>query len=58
MYCNTEFITIHQLSSKKLNYISEHYVAIARKSHIFKDERIMNRAKENLEIIGKVYDHE
>ena len=58
MYCNTEFITIHQLSSKKLNYISEHYAAIARKSHIFRDEHIMDRAKENQEIIGKVYDYE
>ena len=58
VYCNTEFITIHQLSEKKLNYISEHYAAIARKSHIFKDEHIMDRAKENLEIIGKVYDYE
>ena len=58
VYCNTEFITIHQLSSKKLNYISEHYATIARKSHIFRDEHIMDRAKENLEIIGKVYDYE
>ena len=58
VYCNTEFITIHQLSSKKLNYISEHYAAIARKSHIFRDEHIMDRVKENLEIIGKVYDYE
>lgn len=58
VYCNTEFIIIHQLSSKKLNYISEHYAAIARKSHIFRDEHIMDRAKENLEIIGKVYDYE
>ena len=58
VYCNTEFITIHQLSLKKLNYISEHYAAIARKSHIFRDEHIMDRAKENLEIIGKVYDYE
>lgn len=58
VYCNTEFITIHQLSSKKLNYISEHYAAIARKSHIFRDDHIMDRAKENLEIIGKVYDYE
>ena len=43
---------------KKLNYISEHYAAIARKSHIFRDEHIIDRAKENLEIIGKVYDYE
>lgn len=58
VYCNTDFITIHQISSKKLNYICEHYAAIARKSHVFKDEHIMDRAKENLEIIGKVYDYE
>ena len=58
VYYNTEIITIHQLSTKKLNYISEHYAAIARNSHIFKDEHIMDRAKENLEIIGKVYDYE
>ena len=45
-------------SQQKLNYISEHYAAIARKSHIFRDEHIMDRAKENLEIIGKVYDYE
>ena len=32
VYYNTKFITIHQISSKKLNYISEHYAAIAHKS--------------------------
>lgn len=58
VYCNTKFITIHPLSSKKLNYISEHYAAIARKSHIFREEHRMDRAKENLEMIGKVYDYE
>ena len=58
VYCNTKFITIHQLSLKKLNYISEHYAEIARKSHVFKDEHIIDRAKENLKIIGKVYDYE
>lgn len=58
VYCNTEFITIHQISVKKLNYISDHYAAIARKAHVFKEEHIMDRAKENLEIIGKVYDYE
>ncbi len=58
VYYNTEFITIHQISSRKLNYISSRYASIARKSHVFKDEYIMDRAKENLEIIGKVYDYE
>lgn len=58
VYCNTNFITIHQLSTKKLNYIPEHYVSIARKTHVFMEENIFDRAKENLEIIGKVYDYE
>lgn len=58
VYCNTKFITMHPLSSKKLNYISEHYAAIARQSHVFRDEHIMDRAKENLDIIGKVYEYE
>ena len=39
-------------------YISDHYAAIAHKSHIFKEEHILERAKENLEIIGKVYGYE
>ena len=45
-------------SQQKLNYISEHYSEIARQTHIFKDEHITNRAKENLDIIGRVYDYE
>ena len=58
MYCNTKLITMHPLSAKKINYISEHYAAIARQSHVFREEDIMERAKENLEIIGKVYEYE
>ena len=49
----------YQLSHmKKSNYISEHYSEIAKQTHIFKDEHITNRAKENLDIIGRVYDYE
>lgn len=58
VYCNTEFITIHQINTKKLNYIPEHYAAIARKAHIPRDEHIMERAKGNLEITGEVYGYE
>lgn len=58
VYYSTKFITIHALSKNKLNYSNEHYAAIARKSHVFKEESIANRAKENLEIIGKVYGYE
>ena len=58
VYYSTNFITIHALSKNKLNYNSEHYAAIARKSHVFKEENIADRAKENLAIIGKVYGYE
>ena len=58
VYYSTKLITMHQLSTKKLNYTSEHYAAIARKSHVFKEEHISDRAKENLKIIGKVYGYE
>lgn len=58
VYYNMKLITIHQISMKKLNYISEHYSEITRQTHIFKDEHITNRAKENLDIIGRVYDYE
>ena len=39
------------LEKKRLSY-----AAIARETHIFKDDHIMERVKENLEIIGKVYE--
>lgn len=58
VYYSMDFITIHTISKNKLNYNSEHYVDIARKAHIFKEENIANRAKENLEMIGKVYGYE
>lgn len=58
VYYNMKLITFHQISMKKSNYISEHYSEIAKQTHIFKDEHITNRAKENLDIIGRVYDYE
>ena len=58
VYYSTDFITIHTLSKKKLNYKKEHYIAIARMSHAFREEKIADRAKENLEIIGRIYGYE
>lgn len=58
VYHSTKLITIHHISKNKLNYIGEHYEAIALKTGVFKDEHISDRAKENLEIIGKVYGYE
>ena len=58
VYYSTEFITIHAVSKNKLNYINSHYAAIARLSHAFREEKIADRAKENLEIIGRIYGYE
>ena len=57
-HVNTHVCNHHISVMKQLNYISEHYSEIARQTHIFKDEHITNRAKENLDIIGRVYDYE
>lgn len=57
VYYSTKLVAIHQLSTKKLNYIPGHYEAIARKSHAFREEHIADKAKENLEMIGKVYNY-
>lgn len=58
VYHNTKFITIHAISKNKLNYLEEHYIAIAQMSHAFKEEHIADRAKENLETIGRIYGYE
>lgn len=58
IYHNTNLVTLHSLSSKKLNYHEKHYIAIAQQAHSFPKEDIENRAKENLSIIGDVYDYE
>ncbi|CDE42095.1 integrase catalytic subunit [Clostridium sp. CAG:411] len=58
IYYNTALVTLHSLSSKKLNYHEKHYIAIARQSGAFKKEDIESRAKENLSVIGDVYRYE
>ncbi|MFW5669943.1 MAG: hypothetical protein ACOCM4_11975, partial [Acetivibrio ethanolgignens] len=58
MNYNTTLVTLHSLSSKKLNYHEKHYIAIAQQSHSFKKEDIESRAKENLSVIGDVYRYE
>lgn len=58
VYYNTKLITMHTLSKSKLNYHNEHYEAIAKKSHVFKEEKIKDIAMENLKAIGDVYHYE
>jgi Transposase and inactivated derivatives len=58
VYFNTKLITVHHLSESKLNYHTEDYEAIARKSHSFKEENIKEYAAQNLKLIGEMYNYE
>lgn len=58
VYYSTNLIALHTVSKKKLNYHNEHYQAIAKTSHVFKEQKIAHIAKENLEIIGEMYHYE
>ena len=56
VYCNTRLIAMHPLSEKKINYQKDHYIELARISHSFSELNIVERAKENLNAIGAVYE--
>lgn len=51
-------MTVHKISTQKLNYHKKDYIEIARKSHSFKEEDIEARAKENLALLGGFLGHE
>ena len=51
-----KLIALHEVSQKRLNYLPEHYMEIARVSHAFGTQDIGKIAKENLRIIGQMYD--
>jgi transposase len=57
VYYNKLLITIHPVSDKKLNYLHEHYVEIAKLTLPFSDDKIEEIAQENLERIGKRYEY-
>ena len=56
IYDSTNLIALHEVSQKRLNYIPEHYMQIAKVSNVFKTQDIGKIAKENLKIIGQMYD--
>lgn len=58
VYSNTKLIALHPLSESVLNYHMEHYEAIARKTHSFKEENIHEYASQNLKLIGEMYQYE
>lgn len=58
VYYNTSLVAIHPISSKKLNYLEEHYISISRLT--FKSEHcdIDAIAKNNLNQIGALFTNE
>jgi len=58
VYYNTDLITTHKISSKKLNYLETHYIAISKLT--LKEEAVDINiiAKNNLKLIGEMYQRE
>lgn len=56
IYYDKLLITIHNVSEKKLNYLQEHYVEIAKRTLSFPDNKIKEIAKQNLQRIGMKYE--
>ena len=58
IYCNTDLVTIHDVTTKKLNYHEDHYLEINSLTFNNKDYKMMQMAKNNLNMIGEVYKNE
>lgn len=58
VYSNTKLVALHLPSRKKLNYLPEHYEAIAKEAFVFPEKFLEKVAKENLAIIGEMYHDE
>ena len=58
VYYNTTLVAVHAISSKKLNYLEQHYISIS--SLTLKDRHcdINAIAKENLKQIGALFENE
>ncbi|MGN1393275.1 MAG: Mu transposase domain-containing protein [Succinivibrionaceae bacterium] len=50
---NTQFIAVHKITNKHLNYIEKHYIEIAQKSYSIGENKLKELAKENLRLLGK-----
>lgn len=53
LYYNKKLVALHNISEKKLNYLEEHYVNIAKLTFpTMNDDEIRTRAQENMKIVG------
>ena len=57
-YSNTKLIAAHRLSESMLNYHTDHYETIARRTGAFAEKNIQEYASQNLKRIGEMYQYE
>ena len=58
VYYSTTFITMHPISSRKLNYHEQHYIKLSKLTMKHGDDDIRRIAKDNLKLIGAMYPNE
>lgn len=58
VYYNTNLVTIHIIKNQKLNYHVEHYVEISALTLKQNSYKMIEMAKNNLKMIGEVYQNE
>lgn len=58
LYYNSNLVTIHKVQNQKLNYHIEHYAEISGMTFNKNSYEMMEKAKENLNMIGDVYKNE
>ena len=58
VYYNRKLVTLHEVSSKKLNYHDSHYHAISKLTIPSEEIDIYQFAKENLKRIGAMYEND
>ena len=58
VYYNTNLVTIHKIQNQKLNYHAEHYTEISALTFKKKSYEMIEIARNNLKMIGEVYQNE
>ena len=58
VHYNTKLVTIHNIQNQKLNYHEEHYAEISALTFNKNSYEMMEKAKQNLNLIGEVYKNE
>ena len=55
LYYSTNLVTIHKIQTQKFNYHTEHYAEISGMTFNKNSYEMIQKAKENLSMIGEVY---